>query len=290
MLITITTDFGTRDGYVGTMKGAIAGIAPGVHCIDITQEIPPQDVRSAAYVLWTALPYFPPESIHVVVVDPGVGTARRPIAARTPWGTLVGPDNGVFSYVWEAAPPTRIVELANPAYRNVAVSNTFHGRDIFSPAAAHLARGVPLTELGPEVTDPVRLPAPLLTVTDAVIAGEVIYIDHFGNVITSIGRLVWDGALLALDPAFGEVPSGIINAGRVRVIAAGRDLGPVRRTYGEVEPDEPLALVGSEGLLELAVNRGHGAQALGLQIGDRVEIVLESRIMNHELRFTNHDS
>lgn len=274
MLITITTDFGTRDGYVGTMKGVIAGIAPGVPCIDITQEIPPQDVRSAAYVLWTALPYFPPESIHVVVVDPGVGTARRPIAARTPWGTLVGPDNGVFSYVWEAAPPTLIVELANPAYRNITVSNTFHGRDIFSPAAAHLARGVPLAELGPEVTDPARLPAPILTVTDTTIAGEVIYIDHFGNAITSIGRLVWDGGLLSLDPAFGEAPAGIINAGRVRVLVAGRDLGPVRRTYGEVAPGEPLALVGSEGLLELAVNRGHSAQALGLVIGDPVEIAL----------------
>jgi len=279
MLITITTDFGTRDGYVGTMKGVIAGIAPDVPCIDITQEIPPKDVRSAAYVLWTALPYFPPESIHVVVVDPGVGTARRPVAARTLWGTLVGPDNGVFSYVWETAPPTRIVELSNPAYRTIAVSSTFHGRDIFSPAAAHLARGVPLDEFGLEVTNPVRLPAPALTVTDSVIAGEVIYIDHFGNVITSIGRLVWDdapwnGALLALDPAFGDAPAGIINAGRVRVIAAGRDFGPVRRTYGEVAPGEPLALVGSEGLLELAVNRGHGAQALNLAVGAPVEIAL----------------
>jgi hypothetical protein len=274
MLITITTDFGTHDGYVGTMKGVIAGIAPDVPCIDITQEIPPQDVRSAAYVLWTVLPYFPPESIHVVVVDPGVGTARRPIAARTPWGTLVGPDNGVFSYVWESAPPTRIVELTNPAYRTIAVSSTFHGRDIFSPAAAYLARGVPLDEFGPEVTDPVRLPTPALTATDSEIAGEVIYIDHFGNAITSIGRLVWDGGLLFLDPAFGDTPAGVINAGRVRAIAAGRDLGPVRRTYGEVAPGEPLALVGSEGLLELAVNRGHGAQTLGLQIGDRVEISL----------------
>jgi S-adenosyl-L-methionine hydrolase (adenosine-forming) len=274
MLITITTDFGTRDGYVGTMKGVIAGIAPDVPCIDITQEIPPQDVRSAAYVLWTALPYFPPESIHIVVVDPGVGTARRPIAARTSWGLLVGPDNGVFSYVWEAAPPALIVELANPNYRNMAVSSTFHGRDIFSPAGAYLARGVPLAEFGPAVTDPVRLPAPVFTVTETTIAGEVIYIDHFGNAITSIGRLVWDSGLLSLDPVFGAAPPGIINAARVRVRAGERDLGPIRHTYGEVSPGEPLALVGSEGLLELAVNHGHGAQALGLQIGDRVEISL----------------
>ncbi len=274
MLITLTTDFGTRDGYVGTMKGVIAGIAPDVPCIDITHEIPPQNIRSAAYILWTALPYFPPQSIHIAVVDPGVGTARRPIAARTPWGILVGPDNGVFSYVWEAAPPDRIVELVNPAYRNVAVSNTFHGRDIFSPTAAYLARGVPLADFGPEVRDPVRLPAPTLAVDDTTINGEVIYIDHFGNVITSIGRLVWDGGLLMLDPAFGDAPRGIINAGRVHVLAAGQDLGPIHRTYGEVEPGEPLALIGSEGLLELAVNRGHGAQTLGLQIGDHVEIAL----------------
>jgi len=274
MLITITTDFGTRDGYVGTMKGVIAGIAPDVPCIDITQEIPPQDVRSAAYVLWTALPYFPLESVHVVVVDPGVGTARRPIAARTPWGMLVGPDNGVFSYVWEAAPPTMIVELANPAYRNMAVSNTFHGRDIFSPAGAHLALGVPLAELGPEIENPVRLPTPVFTVTDTTITGEVIYIDHFGNVITSIGRLVWDGALLSLDPVFGDVPSGIVNAARVRVLVGGRDLGPIRHTYGEVSLGEPLALVGSEGMLELAINHGHGAQALDLTIGTPVEISL----------------
>ncbi|MFN2285322.1 MAG: S-adenosyl-l-methionine hydroxide adenosyltransferase family protein [Anaerolineae bacterium] len=274
MLITITTDFGTRDGYVGTMKGVIAGIAPDVPCIDITQEIPPQDVRSAAYVLWTALPYFPLESVHVVVVDPGVGTARRPIAARTPWGMLVGPDNGVFSYVWEAAPPTMIVELANPAYRNVAVSNTFHGRDIFSPAGAHLARGVPLAELGPEIENPVRLPTPVFTVSESTITGEVIYIDHFGNVITSIGRLVWDGALLSLDPVFGDVPAGIVNAARVRVLVGGRDLGPIRHTYGEVSLGEPLALVGSEGMLELAINHGHGAQALDLTIGTPVEISL----------------
>ncbi|HQE91648.1 MAG TPA: SAM-dependent chlorinase/fluorinase [Anaerolineae bacterium] len=274
MLITITTDFGTRDGYVGTMKGVIAGIAPDVPCIDITQEIPPQDVRSAAYVLWTALPYFPPHSIHIVVVDPGVGTARRPIAARTPWGTLVGPDNGIFSYVWEAAPPAMIVELTNPAYRNAAVSSTFHGRDVFSPAAAHLARGVPLNDFGPAVTDPLRLPTPLLTITDSAIAGEVIYIDHFGNVITSIGRLVWNGSLLSLDPAFGDAPAGIIHASRVHVLVGGRDLGPVRRTYGDVSPGEALALVGSEGLLELAVNRGRGAQTLGLTIGAAVEIAL----------------
>ena len=274
MIISITTDFGTRDGYVGTMKGVMAGIAPGVPFAGITQEIPPQDVRSAAYVLWTALPYFPQESVHLVVVDPGVGTVRRPIAAQTPWGALVGPDNGVFSYIWEVAPPGLIVELANPAYQRTDVSNTFHGRDIFSPAAAYIAAGVPLVDFGPKVTDPVRLPVPVLDVTGTCIDGEVIYIDHFGNAITSIGQMAWEGEALRLTPAFGQTSPLVIEAARTRVTVGDRDLGPIRRTYGEVARGVSLALIGSEGMLELAVNQGHGAEAMGLQIGDRVEIAL----------------
>lgn len=273
-LITLTTDFGTRDGYVGTMKGIMASIAPDVRFIDITHTIPPQDVRSAAYVLWTALPYFPTESVHLVVVDPGVGTARRPIAARTPWGVLVGPDNGVFSYVWAQAPPDLIVELQNSAYRTPAVSATFHGRDVFSPAAAHIASGVPLAKLGAEVTNPVRFVMPQLSILETQICGEVIYIDHFGNVITNIGRLIWDGNLLRLDPAFGETAPLVINAKQARVYSGDLDLGAIRRTYGECEPGEALALVGSEGMLEVAINQGRGAQQLALSIGDKVEVKL----------------
>ena len=267
MLISLTTDFGEQDGYVGVMKGVMAGIAPGATFVDLSHAIPPQDIRSAAYVLWTALPYFPPESVHLVVVDPGVGTSRRPIAARTAWGTLVGPDNGVFSYVWAAAPPSAVVELANPCYRRSDVCATFHGRDIFSPAAAYLARGASLEDFGPPVTDPVTLPLPTLEVEGNGVRGEVLYVDHFGNVITSIGRLVWEGDLLRLDPAFGAAPALTLHAARCEVFAAGRSLGAVRRTYGEVAPGELLALVGSEGLLELALSHGHGGEALGLSIG-----------------------
>jgi hypothetical protein len=290
MLITLTTDFGVQDPYVGVMKGVMARIAPGVPFVDITHAVPPQDVRSAAYVLWAALPYFPAESVHLVVVDPGVGTARRPIAARTPWGTLVGPDNGVFSYVWAAAAPRRqgaapgdVVALEAPAYRRPAVSQTFHGRDIFAPAAAHLARGVPLADLGPPVPDPQRLPLPSLTVTETRITGAVIYIDRFGNAVTGIGRLVWDGGLLRLDPAFGDALSATINAARVRVRVTGQDLGPVRRTYGAVAPGAALALVGSTGMLEIAVNQGHGAQALDLAVGDEVTITMDAAINPQEV-------
>jgi len=274
MIISITTDFGTRDGYVGTMMGVMAGIAPGVPFADITQQIPPQDVRSAAYVLWTAIPYFPPESVHLVVVDPGVGTVRRPIAAQTPWGAVVGPDNGVFSFLWEAASPSLIVELANSAYQRPAISNTFHGRDIFSPAAAYIAAGVPLAEFGPEVTDPVRLPTPAMEINGTSLSADVLYIDHFGNAITGIGILTWDGALLRLNPAFGDAEPLTINPARTSVRVNGLDLGPIRRTYGEVAPGMQLALIGSEGMLELAVNQGSGAALMGLKVGDRVEIVL----------------
>lgn len=272
MIISLTTDFGTRDGYVGTMKGVMAAIAPGAAFVDITHTIRPQNVREAAYVLWTSLPYFPHDAVHLVVVDPGVGTARRAIASRTSWGMLVGPDNGVFSYIWAAAPPDLTVALENPAYHRVAVSKTFHGRDIFSPAAAHLAAGVPIKELGPEVKDLVRFPTPSMKVTTTSISGEVLYVDHFGNVITSIGRLVWDEAMLHLDPVFVEEESRIVNADRSQVVAAGHNLGRIRRTYGEVAKGEPLALVGSEGMLEIAVNHGHGADTVGLKVGDPVEV------------------
>ncbi len=271
--ISLTTDFGLTDGYVGVMKGVMAGIAPGVPFIDISHAVPPQDVRSAAYLLWTTLPYFLEDSVHLVVVDPGVGTARKPLAAQSPWGYLVGPDNGVFSYIWELLPAPKTVELTEPAYRRETVSATFHGRDIFAPAAAHLAAGVSLEALGPKLSNPVRLPPPHLALEEEGLRGEVLYIDHFGNVITSIGRLIWEGDLLYLDPAFGQVERGVIRAPGSHVVAGGRDLGPVRRTYGEVAPGTPLALVGSEGMLELAVAHGHGARALGLSVGDPVQLV-----------------
>jgi len=274
-LVSLTTDFGVVDGYVGTMKGVMAGIAPGVTFVDITHDIKPQDVPSTAYVLWTALPYFPEDAVHLVVVDPGVGTARRAIASSTAWGVLVGPDNGVFSYVWDNAPPRLTVALENPDYqRQGVVSGTFHGRDVFSPAAAHIAAGVPLREFGPEVTQPVRLPSPGMSLEEGRIRGTVLYIDHFGNAITSIGRLIWEGSLLHLDPVFVTGETRTINARRVRVSVAGRDLGHVALTYGEVAAGAPLALVGSEGMLEIAVNQGNGARALGLSVGDPVEIAV----------------
>jgi len=272
-LVTLTTDFGTADGYVGTMKGVILSIVPGAQLVDISHEIAPQNVRQAAYVLYTAVPFFPAHAVHVVVVDPGVGSARRPIAVRTPAGTFVGPDNGVFSYLMACEPVEVVVELAEPRYHMPQVSHTFHGRDIFSPVGAHLAAGVSINALGPPVHDPVVFPPPRLEVGSGQISGEVLHADHFGNVITSIGLLVWRGDELSFTPAFGAAGDGAevcLNAREATVALPERDLSGVFRTYAQVARGEALALVGSEGHLEIAVREGNAAQALGLRPGDPV--------------------
>jgi hypothetical protein len=278
-IITLTTDFGVSDGYVGTMKGVMLDIVPQAQLVDITHAITPQDVRQTAYVLYTACPFFPPHAVHLVVVDPGVGSARRPIAVRSASGTFVGPDNGVFSYLMTAGllaeeSVEAVVELANPRYRLPQVSHTFHGRDIFAPAAAHLAAGVPIDELGPPVTDPVTLPLPRLDVSLNAVRGEVLHADHFGNVITSIGLLLWRGDELSFEPVF-RTRSGQrarFQADRALVMVGGREIPGLHRTYAEVAPGEVLALVGSEGHLEIAVREGSGADRLGLQPGDSVEL------------------
>jgi S-adenosylmethionine hydrolase len=275
MIISITTDFGDKDGYVGTMKGVMAGIAPGIGFIDISHTITPQNVPEAAYVLWTALPYFPSDSVHLVVVDPGVGTKRLAIAAHTAMGYVVGPDNGIFTYIWAIAPPDKIVTLVNPRYQLAGVSSTFHGRDIFSPAAAYLAAGVALDEFGPEVKNPVLLPTPQVTWINRVITGSILYVDHFGNCITSIGRLTWSGETLTLRPAWGDEKPASFPAQNSIVTVADHELGPIRHTYNEVGYGEGLALVGSEGMLEIATNRGNGAADLGLLTGDPVTVYVK---------------
>ena len=278
MLITLTTDFGTRDGTVAAMKGVMLGLAPQTQLVDVTHEIGPQDVRGAAFTLWATLPYFPAAGIHVAVVDPGVGSARRALVSATPWGILVGPDNGVFSLIWEEAPPFETVEVRNPAYLRSEISATFHGRDVFAPVAAAIALGGPLDALGPAVSDPVRLAPPLLCVDGDRWLGEVLHIDRFGNAITSIGRLVRLPDLLQLVPAFEPHPVAVGASApfRLRVMAAGRAIGPVSVTYAEAEPGSPVALIGGTGLLEIAVNQGNAAQALGLCIGDLVGVLLSA--------------
>jgi hypothetical protein len=275
-IVTLTTDFGIADGYVGVMKGVILPIAPDVRLVDLSHHISPQDVCQAAYLLYTVVPFFPPDTVHVVVVDPGVGTQRRAIALWTPLGTFVGPDNGLFTYLLTEVREWRAVELANPAYRLARVSNTFHGRDLFSPAAAHLAAGVPLEDLGPPVTDLVSLPLPRLEVGPDGVAGELLHADRFGNLITSIGRLRWDGGDLVLTPAFRRDPTPPIrfSAAEARVELAGRTVTGIHRTYGEARLGELIALVGSEGFLEIAVRQGSAQEVLGVRRGEGVGVSL----------------
>ena len=255
-IITLTTDFELADGYVGTMKGVILGIAPTATIVDISHDIPPQDMREAAYTLYAAYPYFPQGTIHVVVVDPGVGSERRGIALRTPQATFVAPDNGVLSYVVAGERVEQIVHLTNPCYHLSPVSRTFHGRDIFAPAAAHLARGIPLAELGDPLTEIVAfsLPRPQVR-SDGTIVGQVIHVDRFGNLITSI---------TATDLA----DHSLLGASVIEI--KGQGIRGIANTYAEVATGKLLAIVGSSNRLEIAVSGGSASQTLEAKVGDEV--------------------
>lgn len=275
-LIALLTDFGLADAYVGTMKGVMLSICPSAQLVDLTHHIAPQDVRAGAYVLSTAFRHFPPHTVFLIVVDPGVGTARQPVAVETAHGVYVAPNNGVLSYVLPHVEVRHAVEIAEPRYALPGVSRTFHGRDIFAPAAAYLAAGVPITELGPAVPELVKLDPPRLEITPDTIQGEVIHIDHFGNVITSIGYLAWDGDTLTLAPEPGSAPAEPLSfdAAAARIRVADMTINGIRPTYGAAEPGALLALVGSSGQLELGVNQGSAAARLGARTGDPVELIL----------------
>lgn len=252
--VTLTTDFGTADGYVGAMKGVILGLAPNATLIDISHDVSPQDVRQGARLLATAVPYFPRGTIHVAVVDPGVGSSRRAIALETPSAILIGPDNGLFTPFLQAR--TACVALANPATHHHPVSATFHGRDIFAPVAAHLVNGFPLAELGPPVGDPIALPELRpQRLPDGGLRAEIVHVDHFGNLITNVGSFDWEEI-----SRFG-----------LRITVGGVSMA-VREMYAEVEPGALLALVGSDGYLEIAVCEGSAAERLGLGVGATVEV------------------
>lgn len=274
MTIALLTDFGLRDSYVGVMKAVMRGIHPAAEFIDITHDIQPQQVREAAFVLMGAYAYFPHGTVFVVVVDPGVGSERRPIAVETDSCYFVAPDNGVLSYVLQGVPIKRIAELANPDFRLRSVSQTFHGRDIFAPAAAHLSAGVSIEQFGPSLDTINMLPAPRLSIEDSCMLGEVIHIDHFGNVITSVGTWVWqDDHMLHLKPRFGiETTERVIPANAVEVKIRHQHVRGISRTYSSAETGSLLALIGSSGFLELAVNQGSGAALLNAEIGDLVEL------------------
>ena len=253
-IIALLTDFGLRDHYVGVLKGVIAGICPDALIIDITHDIPPQDVRAAAFELEAAWPFFPSGTVFVAVVDPGVGTDRRAIAARLNDKAFVGPDNGSVDLVFRDG-PSEVVELSNAEYARVPVSHTFAGRDRFAPAAAWLARGVRLSNLGPAVTGwspQLYWPAPRV-LADGV-TGEILHVDRFGNLITNIGRAHWPSTAPA------------------EICVGAHGLARVVRTYGDGRKGELIALFGSTDRLEVAVASGSAAAHLGLGRGGVVRV------------------
>jgi S-adenosylmethionine hydrolase len=261
-IITLTTDFGLKDGFVGVMKGVIWGICPSAQIADISHQVAPQNVLEGALVLGRAFPFFPPGTVHLGVVDPGVGTARRPIAARIGDHLFVGPDNGIFTLAYEKADkerwPARIVQLTRTSHFLPKISATFQGRDIFAPVAARLAAGMSLDEFGPTLDDPRRLVLPEAERIPGGWKAHIIGIDSFGNLSTNL-------------------PVDILRAGfDVRVRLGRQEVQGLSRSYAEGRPRQLIALADSAGMLELAVVNGSAAAMTGARVGDELEVLEQS--------------
>jgi len=251
MRITLLTDFGTADGYVAAMKGAIAEIAPSVLVDDASHDIPPGDIIAAAFALRRYWTLYPEGTVHVVVVDPGVGSERRALMAEVHGRFLVGPDNGVLGLVLKDAEQFRVFEIN----AQVHASRTFHGRDVFAPAAARLAAGASIDTLGRAITDPVWIILPPPIATESSVLGEVVHVDHFGNLISNI-------------------PADLVKAGHVAKIA--ERVARVVGTYADGETGELIALINSDRLLEFAIGNANAAGSLHLERGAAVELHAQS--------------
>jgi S-adenosylmethionine hydrolase len=258
-MITLTTDFGLKDPYVAEMKGVIFSINSHANIVDVTHEVNKFSVRMGAYVLASALPYFSEGAVHVAVVDPGVGTSRRAIVVQTKRACFVGPDNGVLMLAATAQGIKHIYELSNPKFMLPQVSNTFHGRDIFAPAAARLDMGVAAKEFGAEIFDPVTPKFAIIESKDGVLIGEVLHVDGFGNAITNLTQ-----------KNLAQATSLKVNFHHVSLQLA------LAKAYGQVRPQEAIALVGSSGFMEVALNQGSFAEKFRVNAGDKVEVELET--------------
>ena len=257
-IVTLTTDFGLRDPYVAEMKAVILSICPGAVIIDITHEVEKFNIRAGAFMLASAAPYFPKGTVHVAVVDPSVGTNRRAMLVQMREGFFVGPDNGLLMLAAEKQSIASILEVTNPKFMLPTISSTFHGRDIFAPAAAHLANGVPPCEFGPEIRDVIKPEFAKVTRSKGTLIGEVLHVDGFGNVITTISRKEM-ARLHAGEWLNVELPSCKL---KLR-------FGDV---YAEAKPMEALALIGSHGYVELAMNCGNAAEKFQTKVGDKVKL------------------
>ena len=272
--IVLLSDFGLQDAFVGTMKGVITGIAPQCRVVDLTHGIPRGDVHRAAYYLWQAAPFFPEQSIFVAVVDPGVGTSRRALGVAWPEFTCIAPDNGLLTYLLTHAQPSLAVELDARAFQLEEQSGTFHGRDVFVPVAAHLASGTSLAEMGTPVEKLKLLPLPSMTVdADGNLRGQILLADHFGNLITSMGLWQTQGENLVLDPWLPDCRSVEFDRMKVRLRLPNGITIPLSTTFGDVDPGELVAYIGSSGLIEIGVNQGNAAEMLGLTTSQEIRLI-----------------
>ena len=257
--MTVLTDFGTQDGFIGVMKGVIWGICPDVKIADISHTVEPQNIAQGALILLRVAPFFPDGTVHVAVVDPGVGTTRRAIAAQIGTQYCIAPDNGLLTLWLQSAEekhlPLKFVELDNPNYWLKGISGTFHGRDLFAPVGAHLAAGVPLEALGTLIDNPVRLEMPLPEKTDTGWRAHITLIDRFGNLRTN----------LRVD----KVDENAI------IHISGKEISGLVKSYGHQEIGTLVALGDSGGYLEIAVVNGNAAERLGVNVGDLVEAILK---------------
>ena len=263
-IITLTSDFGNKDSFAATMKGVILRINPQAQIVDLSHEISPQDVWEAAFTLKTAYEYFPKGTVHLAIVDPGVGTGRRPIVVVTDNYYFVGPDNGLFSLVYKESERFRVHHVTASHYFLPNPGLTFHGRDIFAPVAAWLTKGIPSANFGEEIEDYVKLNVPVPKKASNGIEGHVIHVDRFGNCITNI--------------QYTDIQSLIPEGENIRplsITAAGKEVKGLKRFYADAAPGEPGAIINSSGYLEIFLFKQNARTSLSLKRGEAVRVVLQ---------------
>jgi hypothetical protein len=259
-IATLLTDFGTADGYAAAMKGAILAVCPRAQLVDISHDVPAHDILAAAMVLAQAAPSFPSGTLHVVVVDPGVGTERKILAARFGAQTFLFPDNGVITFITDSMPLEAIVSVRDPRYVTTGpVSMTFHGRDIFAPVAGHILNGLDIGKLGPKPDTYKTLDLPVPFQREEGLFGQVIHVDRFGNLISNVSQR--------------DVAQWRPQQAGLCITCGGRQVGPIQATYAAVEPGQPVALINSMGLLEVGVNRGRACDLLAAGVGAEIAVV-----------------
>jgi S-adenosylmethionine hydrolase len=257
-IVSLTTDFGLKDPYVAEMKAVILGICPDAVFVDVSHEIEKFNIRMAAYVIASAAPYFPKGAIHVVVVDPGVGSERKAVVVETKAGFLVGPDNGVLALAAEKQTVVGVREISNSEFMLSQVSSTFHGRDVFAPAAAYLANGVRLADFGAEIQELTKPAFAKAKYSESVLKGEVLHIDCFGNIITNINA--------------EELKKIKIQDSLSVEIGKHKTKLKLAKTYAETKQKETMILLGSQGYVEIAVNKGSAAEKFKTKIGDKIQL------------------